>query len=1003
MKNHRSIKPFLLITIIFTNFLLIYPISTRFSSNECLESAEVSDPSLYSKIYSWDSYSTYSVGKTPVSIAIGDVNNDGEFDMVVANNDSNSITIFTWNTTLKDWNVQNRTVGDSPSDVAIGDANNDGLSDIVISINATDEITILVWNETFGDWNLSKRGVGSHPEAVTIGDADSDGLNEIVVANYADNSISIFQYNISMNNWSSVMTQNVGGGPIDVAIGDANNDGVNEIVTADAINDSVTILQWNNINQNFSIINSLFVGNSPVALAIADANNDGQLELLTVNLMDDQIAVLAWNGASWTITKEDANQHLPKGIAVGDVTFDGQNDIVIANSFDNNISVFEWNPWTGDWDFSTKGAGLAPISVAVGDINNDGAAEISVVNSLSDSISVYVWNTTQGGLGSYITRLVGYNPSDIAIGDANNDGEMDIVATIPHNNTVSILTWNELLNTWNPKVSLDTGLHSSHVAIGDVNNDGAQDIVVTCNNTAYHPLSKNISIILWNKGSKTWNPYIMREVSDWSGYEVVVADANNDGANDIIVANRWSAEISILVWNKTSGDWNDRVGLAGAGVVYKVEVGDVNNDGFNDIISSGYSLTARYTMVYTWNTSVWDWDSAKTVFSSSSAPYHALPISMGDVNYDGKNELILADTYQDNLLIYTWNSTARSFNAPNQKTVTDHPDSVIVGDVNSDGQNDIITAHSGYGKISVLRWNESGQSWAQQQTYQAGSNPISMKLGDVNNDGMADAIVANPQDTNVAILQSDRHPLIITGTAIQVNPDWVQDEDFGAFSINLTDYELDFEDTYQNLTWFAAGLNGTLLTVGGENQSSSILTFYSVGNASGSDTFWLVLQDSLGLQDSLEISVNINEINDPPIILSKNELRTNSIWIQRKGVSSFSINLTEYEYDVDDPGTSLNWFVIGLDPNLLTVEGENATDNTLTFHINERGSDTFQLVLIDSEGAIDTVTITVKIKLSILSILAIIISAVAVGIIVSYLIIRRKRRRMGRKPLSGSK
>jgi hypothetical protein len=196
---------------------------------------------------------------------------------------------------------------------------------------------------------------------------------------------------------------------------------------------------------------------------------------------------------------------------------------------------------------------------------------------------------------------------------------------------------------------------------------------------------------------------------------------------------------------------------------------------------------------------------------------------------------------------------------------------------------------------------------------------------------------------------------------IQANTIWTQGEDFGTFSIDLTSNESDVEDTGSDLDWYITGLDTGLVTVTGENSSDDVLTFHSVANAFGVDSFRLWLNDSDSGLDYIDITITITSINDAPIILG--DIQANTIWTQNEDFADFSIDLTSNESDIEDTGGDLDWYITGLDTGLVTVTGENSSDDILTFHsvLNQFGTNTFQLWLIDSGKAVDHVDITITI------------------------------------------
>jgi len=143
-----------------------------------------------------------------------------------------------------DWDTQiTKAVGNYPRDPRVGDANNDGQNDIVTANDMDNTVSILCWNHTTGDWDaqITKTGV-SRPLSVFIGDANNDGQNDIVVTNNHDNDISILCWNTETGDWDDQIKINLVYNPMNVFIEDVNNDGQNDIVVSMA--SYVEILLW---------------------------------------------------------------------------------------------------------------------------------------------------------------------------------------------------------------------------------------------------------------------------------------------------------------------------------------------------------------------------------------------------------------------------------------------------------------------------------------------------------------------------------------------------------------------------------------------------------------------------------------------------------------------------------------------------------------------------------------------------------------------------------------
>src|ERR1700687_5519836 len=82
---------------------------------------------------SFEGARNFDVGAGPQSVALGDFNGDGLQDLVVANVDSNSVSVLLGNGDGSFQTGRNFTTGDNPFFVAVGDFNGDGWQDLAVA------------------------------------------------------------------------------------------------------------------------------------------------------------------------------------------------------------------------------------------------------------------------------------------------------------------------------------------------------------------------------------------------------------------------------------------------------------------------------------------------------------------------------------------------------------------------------------------------------------------------------------------------------------------------------------------------------------------------------------------------------------------------------------------------------------------------------------------------------------------------------------------------------
>ena len=138
---------------------------------------------------------------------------DGKPDLVVANNATSpaSTTISVLRNTSTSGSIDatsfaakvDFTAGTAPRYVAIGDVDGDGKPDLVVANLNSNNISVLRNTSTSGSIDASSFAAkvdfatGTGPVSVAIGDVDGDGIPEIAAANGSASSVSVFQIDLS--------------------------------------------------------------------------------------------------------------------------------------------------------------------------------------------------------------------------------------------------------------------------------------------------------------------------------------------------------------------------------------------------------------------------------------------------------------------------------------------------------------------------------------------------------------------------------------------------------------------------------------------------------------------------------------------------------------------------------------------------------------------------------------------------------------------------------------
>jgi hypothetical protein len=134
---------------------------------------------------------SYTTGRWPHQVAIGDLNGDGKRDLATANYDANTVSLLLNRGDGSLRAKRDYRAGRHPSSVAIADLTGDGERDLAIA-NAEASVVSVLLNR--GDGRLrAKRDYATarSPFAVAIGDLSGDGKPDLVTANSEADNVSV--------------------------------------------------------------------------------------------------------------------------------------------------------------------------------------------------------------------------------------------------------------------------------------------------------------------------------------------------------------------------------------------------------------------------------------------------------------------------------------------------------------------------------------------------------------------------------------------------------------------------------------------------------------------------------------------------------------------------------------------------------------------------------------------------------------------------------------------
>lgn len=346
----------------------------------------------------------YPVGSRPISIAAGDLDSDGDVDLVVSNTYSDSVSVLFNEGNGAFASAVDYPVGSNPETVKLGDFDNDGDLDVATANLYSNNVSVL-WNAgngAFGapiNYPVGLAGETS-PQSVAVGDFDEDGSLDLVATEISFetseyNSLVVF-LNQGDGTFAPPVPYAIGiTGPHAVATADVDNDGDLDIVVTNR--DAGTIFVYaNSGNGTFAAPVSYSAGSAPEMAIAADVDRDGNLDLVTPN----SFGTVSWlrniGDGTFALPQTTAVQGHPAALAVGDINRDGDLDVVVAsfNAYDPENMPVEVLSNDGSGVFTFLGTfgvvGQGARSVVVADLDGNGSLDIAAPIYFSDIVSVFL-------------------------------------------------------------------------------------------------------------------------------------------------------------------------------------------------------------------------------------------------------------------------------------------------------------------------------------------------------------------------------------------------------------------------------------------------------------------------------------------------------------------------------------------------------------------------------------------------------------------------------------
>lgn len=361
----------------------------------------------------------------------GDIDNDGDIDIVAAAGLANRVNVYFNNGSGEFLSETTYSGVLNMQFIELADLNNDSYLDIITTAASGGNQNLHVYLNNgdgtfaaFTSYNIALNGID-----IVSCDINADGYKDLVAVTGNGDTLS-YLINDQDGTFSGLSTLATGNSPYFLDCGDINGDGFVDLVNSD-FNSQTFSVHLNNGNGTFASRVVYPSSGATQKLLLKDVDADEDLDMLVVNSItgnDNSLTVHFNNGDGTFGTNNDfSSGDASDFLDVGDFDSDGDLDAVVTNTNEGTLSVF-FNDGAGDFGTATKYTGpFLSRYVTIADFNGDDALDFATGGFSGNVLSIFTNQLNTAPVATTpntITQAVdgtGYVTFQTSVSDANND------------------------------------------------------------------------------------------------------------------------------------------------------------------------------------------------------------------------------------------------------------------------------------------------------------------------------------------------------------------------------------------------------------------------------------------------------------------------------------------------------------------------------------------------------------------------------------------------------